>query len=130
MDSGLTYKAYSGYVDKQVSKKNYFNDKSLKTSGNGVATNFDGINKITKNKVTGSTTITMTTLTGYLFTGKPVFGNFQLTDDMSVLIITDTNGVAESASFGSPQVKLKIEKGLHGMRENRGVSISKPILQG
>jgi hypothetical protein len=26
-----------------------------------------------------------------------------------VLIITDTNGVAESASFGSPQVKLKIE---------------------
>jgi hypothetical protein len=25
------------------------------------------------------------------------------------LIITDTNGVAESASFGSPQVKLKIE---------------------
>jgi hypothetical protein len=33
MDSGLTYKAYSGYVDKQVSNKNYFNDKSLKTSG-------------------------------------------------------------------------------------------------
>jgi hypothetical protein len=43
MDSGLTYKAYSGYVDKQVSNKNYFNDKSLKTSGGkpitGVATN-------------------------------------------------------------------------------------------
>jgi hypothetical protein len=45
----------------------------------------------------------MTTLTGYLFAIKPVFGIHQL--DMSVLIITDTNGVAESASL--VQVKLK-----------------------
>jgi hypothetical protein len=53
----------------------------------------------------------MTTLTGYLFTGnKAGVWKFSInSDDMSVLIITDTNGVAESASFGSPQVKLKIE---------------------
>lgn len=127
MDSGLTYKAYSGYVDTQVSDKNYFNDKSLKDSGGkpitGVTSNFDGISKITKNKVTGSTAITMTTLTGYLFTGnKAGVWKFSISsDDMSVLIITDTNGVAESASFGSPQVKLKIEnRGLHGMVEKQG----------
>jgi hypothetical protein len=53
----------------------------------------------------------MTTLTGYLFTGNAGVWKFSInSDDMSVLIITDTNGV-ESASFGSPQVKLKIEIG-------------------
>jgi hypothetical protein len=75
----------------------------------------------------------MTTLTGYLFTGnKAGVWKFSInSDDMSVLIITDTNGVAESASFGSPQVKLKIEnRASRNERKKGSVSISKPILQG
>jgi hypothetical protein len=70
----------------------------------------------------------MTTLTGYLFTGnKAGVWKFSInSDDMSVLIITDTNGVAESASFGSPQVKLKIEIGAsRNERKNREVSANR-----
>jgi hypothetical protein len=127
MDFGLTYKSYSGYVDSQVSDKSYFNNKQLKTNnGNsiiGTATNFSDIGIITGSKVSGSTEYTMTTLSGYLYTNNNA-GNWTFSinsDDMSLLIIADTNGVTESNDFNSSQVKLKIDnRGLHGMSEKTG----------
>jgi hypothetical protein len=66
----------------------------------------------------------MTTLTGYLFTGnKAGVWKFSInSDDMSVLIITDTNGVAESASLVRRRLRMKIGAS-RNERKNREVSL-------
>lgn len=126
--AGLTYKSYSGYADPEITNKDYFNSKTLKTSGSlpitGTTTDFSSIGGITNSKVSQSTTSTMTTLTGYLYTdtgGGGVWTFSIKSDDMSRFLITDTNNVNESNSFTSSHVKLKIDNlGQHAMIEKSG----------